>query len=289
MNYIVRSAALPLLVLGLLSGCSKEPAQQAPDAPAPNAAAEQALREKENAEAERQQATDDAAREARQASYRKQLAPLLAGSYNGTCQGVSGGSATGPIDVSAAGAVTAGDVRGDLVASKSLIMFKRDFVDGKPSGVAVVAGGGSPEWVLTLKSGSEETVQFVEGAKGLECKGVAATAALRERTPFAQVMQFFSAGARQRSCAVVGTLTRSTDMVQVAADGVTAGKHSFSFTRAVAAEQVGFPADVQGLSYALDYVNGDKLVLTLDRDGKIDQLIATGKVNLICDGTDLPK
>lgn len=262
----------------LLGACSRQADAPPDDSAAAQAAANAAALPADEARA---MADEAAAEAARIDGYRKQLLPLLAGTYRGTCSGPAG---AGPLSISGAGVVEANGKRYALMQPDSMLNLTRSIEGGKPVGAQAVAGASTPAWSVTLASGREESLTLADGASGMRCEKVAETAALRGKALYPAAAQFFVAGARTLTCVTLGAAaaTGSTP-VTPSANGVSAGSHAFSFDKGLISETLGFEPGSRGLTYGADYEDGAKLVMALDRHGKLEQLIvASRQLNLQC-------
>ncbi|UUZ50460.1 hypothetical protein LP420_11735 [Massilia sp. B-10] len=79
-----------------------------------------------------------------------------------------------------------------------------------------------------------------------------------------------------------GGVTHSKAMVRPNATGIAIGGRQFAFDQGLHTEMAGFDK-AKGLSYAVDYENGIKLLVMLDREGKLSQLITAGQQDALFD------
>lgn len=272
------------IAVALLSACGQRSAEPSAATPAGVAAADaaaQAEAARQDADAGRQAAATEAAIQKRLADYRARLIPLMTGAYSGQCnQGTT--VVKDAITVSADGVVSARQWKHDLKSSNGKLVLSRTLEAGKPVAASAAVDNRDPEWSVTIMTGREEMALISEGTDVMQCASVTGATSLRGHNLYAPVASFFMAGASTLACAAPGDLTRKNMAVKAAADGLTVGERTFSFARGIVAEIVAVNGDVAAISYGADYDDGTKLVISLDRDGKLSDFIVSGKDNLIC-------
>lgn len=282
-NSLSRAAACSLLLL--LGACGQKGAAPAATPPATaDQASGDAAEARERALAEQRQAKQDAAVAKRRDTYRAALAPLLAGSYAGTCQvargsdsehlAVAGAPVKEKVEVSPAGMISALGVQRDLMHSSDTLVIRRTFDGGKVASATAVAGGTEPLWTFSLQTGREDKVLLTGDTSAIDCGALGSAATLRDKPLWPVVAGFFKDGAATLSCAK-GGVTHANLAIKPTLAGIEVDGHMFSFDKGLSTEMAGYEKE-KNLTYTADFDNGVKLLATLDRDGKLAQLIAAG-------------
>lgn len=282
------AAAMVLLALG---ACG----QKSATTPAPETAADPAAADaadaRERPAAEQQEKQADAAAAKRRDSYRANLVPLLAGSYAGNCLIARGSDAAHleaagarvkeKVEVSPAGLVTGTGMQRDLMHGSDTLVFRRTFEAGKAVSAIAVGGASEPAWTFTLQAGQGDKAQLTGDTGAIECSELASAVSLREKALWPVVAGFFHAGEGSLSCSQGGA-ARSRLAIKAGPAGIDVGGQRFAFDQGLSAETAGFEQG-KHLTYAADYDNGAKLVMALERDGKLAQLIAVGQGGQVFD------
>lgn len=283
----MRTILFGACALVLLSACGKR--EPAVADPAPVVA--QADGAQSAAGADAAEAAGLAAAEKLRDSYRARLVPLLAGSYAGTCQiargsdsehlTLAGGPARDRIEVAPDGKVNAIGMQRDLMRGTDTLMINRTLEGGKGVSSVAVTGASEPAWTLTVQSGREDKVQLTGDTSAIDCGTLDGAVTLRDQPLWPVVAGFFSASAATMVC-TEGGVTHSKPAVRPNATGIAIGGRQFAFDQGLHTEMAGFDK-AKGLSYAVDYDNGIKLLVMLDREGKLSQLITAGQQDALFD------
>jgi hypothetical protein len=214
------------------------------------------------------------------ATYASALLPLFAGAYGGKCRLLPSAARAPDFRVARDGRVAAPGMEHDLAEEGVQILMARKFIDGKPSEAHVIAGRAAPKWGLFLSTGAEEKANFGHEGAAVRCGASDTLRSLKGRSLHAAIGAWLVAPPRRLDCIVAmrerKVVAYRADTARIELDG-----HLFSFNQGVEAEQVTLNG---GLAYKLDYAGGVRIIVTLDRQGRLAEVSASapGTLSYYC-------
>jgi hypothetical protein len=219
----------------------------------------------------------------RMASYALALAPLVAGSYGGSCMTMQGPAPKEGVTVSSGGVASAPGFSRNLASVDDSLVVSRTASGGVTDSAAVLATSNAPKWTLGINNGPQQSAMFGDGEAMTTCQQVPQLGLMKAKGIYPALARFFTEGATTQPCVVELASTRDI-AVSAAADGVTIDGKRIGLDRAMKKESATLDAGARLLSYNAEFEDGTLLNMSVDDSGKIVDMASSsqGKVAYMC-------
>lgn len=265
---IPRQPSRSLLLLALagalnLSACSDKSA----DAP-PQAA---------EASAEAQLTAADSAAQAPKHDYWKTLAPMVAGSYEGSCLSQpSLKMAPGQVQIGADGKVSAGAFKGDLRTAGDVHLNRVRDENGVFS-TTMISGGNDFMLSLMVRGTADgDAVSVMQGQQGLVCEKAKDLKAFSSASLYSRFASKLDRPARKVRCLMLGEATFNDADFQISKGVLKLRDMRFTLSE-LTQEIVILSDELSGLSYAGSLADETGFTLILDAQGEVKHIQVKGK------------
>lgn len=292
----MKAIAYAVCTMVLLSACGERGASsetgEKPAADAAQVRAEMEAKHEATSAAideARRTRTEEAAAEGaprRMADVKRQLLPLIAGSYAGECTTKTGAASRAGILVSADGRVTAPGMKSrSLADAGTMLTFTRESAASNAPGIGFVGGDEKEGWSVSASGRHEVSTIFSDGGDAIKCVANEGPSQRRDGALYPVVARAMIAGAGTMQCTEGRRGRPGSYRLTLTQSEASVGGENYSLTDDNAGEMVIADPRESTLTYQRGVNDGERIVITLDRTGRIGQFAATGyrgKKNFEC-------
>jgi hypothetical protein len=280
----MKNIAIALCTLSMLAACGERgSSSQTGEKPAPDAAQVQA--EVEASQEAATAAIDDARRDreeaeqdsgpVRTADYKRTMLGLIAGSYAGECSTKSGAVARGTVTVDADGRVSAPGLQArNLMDPDAMLTLSIKGAEGQPSEITFLGGNDRAQWSVSSQRKGDLTTVYSDRGNPIKC--VDARPPQQGRVPnlYQALARHITAGESTLQCAE-GRSDPRASRITAAGNTLTVGGETLALDDD-ADEVATVNAGDGTLTYRRETGDGQRILLTLNRHGRISGLTVSG-------------
>ncbi|QYF94360.1 hypothetical protein KY495_03835 [Massilia sp. PAMC28688] len=280
----MKNIAIALCTLSMLAACGERgSSSQTGEKPAPDTAQVQA--EVEASQEAATAAIDDARRDreeaeqdrgpVRTADYKRTMLGLIAGSYAGDCSTRSGPVSRGAVTVDADGRISApGLPARNLMDPDANLTLSIQGADGQPSEITFLGGNDRAQWSVSSQRKGDLTTVYSDRGNPIKCVDSRPPQQGRAANLYQALARHISAGGSTLQCAQGRAEARSSRIV-AAGNTLSVGNDTLALDDD-ANEVATVNAGDGTLTYRRETDGGKRVLLTLNRTGRISGLTVSG-------------